>query len=148
MGYFSEMDAEHGIGIDGDRITQIPSGSHVTTTRVKPSVTLIGEDGNIFALLGAASRALKDAGQRAEAREMQTRVLSAGSYDNAIVIILTYVDDAGHDETPTILCPNCQVDDNPFSSYDTCSTCSGEGVVAADWFDCDPSDDDLTRSAG
>lgn len=30
MGYFSEMDAEHGIGIDGNRISQIPSGSRGT----------------------------------------------------------------------------------------------------------------------
>ena len=55
-------------------------------------VKLIGEDGNIFNLLGIASRTLRRAGQKDEAMEMQQRVYSSGSYGEALNIIMDYVD--------------------------------------------------------
>jgi hypothetical protein len=56
----------------------------------KPTVTLIGEDGNIFNLVGIASKALKKAGQPDKASEMATKVFNSGSYDEALNIIGQY----------------------------------------------------------
>ena len=58
----------------------------------KPKCALIGEDGNIFNLMGIASRTLKDNGMKAEAKEMCDRITSSGSYDEALCIIGEYVD--------------------------------------------------------
>lgn len=60
---------------------------------VKPVCKLVGSDGNIFNLLGIASRALKRAGQYDNAKEMSNRVFNSGSYYEALGIILEYVDD-------------------------------------------------------
>ena len=49
-------------------------------------------DGNIFAVMGAVSRALKDAGQRNKVSEMQNRVMSSSSYDGALRICMEYAD--------------------------------------------------------
>ena len=58
----------------------------------KPVVKLVGEDGNIFNLLGIASRGLKNAGQGDKASEMFKRVTSSGSYTEALSIIMDYVE--------------------------------------------------------
>ena len=55
-------------------------------------MNLIGEDGNIFAVMGRASGLLNEAGQKAEAEEMISRVTSSGSYDEALSIISEYVE--------------------------------------------------------
>ena len=57
----------------------------------KPNCALIGQDSNIFNLVGIASRTLKDNGLRAEAEEMSNRAFSAGDYYKAIGIIEEYV---------------------------------------------------------
>ena len=53
---------------------------------------IIGADGNIFNLLGIASRTLKNNGMTDEAKEMYDRVTSSGSYNDALCIITEYVD--------------------------------------------------------
>lgn len=58
----------------------------------KPKCKLIGEDGNIFNLMGIASRTLKRAGLKEEAEEMVDRILKSESYDMALQIIMEYVD--------------------------------------------------------
>ena len=58
----------------------------------KPVVKLVGQDGNIFNLLGLSSRALKQAGQPEQAKEMLGKVAQAKSYDEALQIICRYVD--------------------------------------------------------
>lgn len=59
----------------------------------KPKCKLIGEDGNIFNLMGIASLTLKRNGMSKEATEMVNRVTTeAHSYDNALCIIGEYVD--------------------------------------------------------
>ena len=59
----------------------------------KPKCKLVGQDGNIYNLMGIASRALKDVGQKAQAEEMIDRIThTAKSYDEALVIIMEYVD--------------------------------------------------------
>ncbi len=60
---------------------------------VKPVCKLVGSDGNIFNLLGIASRTLERAGQYDNAKEMSNRVFNSGSYYEALGIILEYVDD-------------------------------------------------------
>ncbi len=57
----------------------------------KPNCTPIGADGNIFNLVGIASRTLKRHGIYNEAKEMASRVFSSGSYDEALMIIDEYV---------------------------------------------------------
>ena len=57
----------------------------------KPNCALIVEDGNIFNLLGIASRTLKENNMSEEAKEMQNRVLGSDSYEKALGIIGEYV---------------------------------------------------------
>jgi len=58
----------------------------------KPVVQLIGQDGNVFNLVGICSRALKKAGRLEEARAMQERVFKAASYTEALSIMGEYVE--------------------------------------------------------
>ncbi len=55
-------------------------------------VQLVGTDGNIFALMGTASRAMKRAGFRDEAAEMTAYVMESGNYDVALSRICEYVE--------------------------------------------------------
>ena len=64
----------------------------------KPECPLIGADGNIFNVIGIAARTLRDAGMRNAAQEMQSRVTSSGSYDEALAIICEYVEPVSQDE--------------------------------------------------
>ncbi len=57
----------------------------------KPDAPLIGANGNIFNLMGIASRALKEAGLGREANEMFGRASASGSYEEALNIIGEYV---------------------------------------------------------
>lgn len=68
------------------------------TERKKPLCALIGQDGNIFNLVGIASRTLKQNGMHEESKEMYNRVFSSNSYEDALNIIGEYVeitDEAG-----------------------------------------------------
>lgn len=57
----------------------------------KPDCPLIGQNGNIYNLLGIASDTLKKAGMTSEAKEMCKRVLNSHSYEQALAIIGLYV---------------------------------------------------------
>ena len=57
----------------------------------KPDCALIGQDGNIFNLVGIASRTLRRHGQTEQAKEMSDRVFASGSYTEALCIIGEYV---------------------------------------------------------
>jgi len=59
---------------------------------IKPIAKVIGQDSNVFITLGICKKALIKAGLRDQATEMQTRVLSAGSYDIALCIMMEYVE--------------------------------------------------------
>lgn len=68
----------------------------------KPDCPLIGQDGNIFNLMGIASRTLRESGLPNQAKEMCERIHESGSYDEALNIIgdyvnITSVDDMGED---------------------------------------------------
>ena len=58
----------------------------------KPRCKLVGEDGNIFNLLGIAARSLNHAGLRDKAKEMSERVMHSDSYSSALAIICEYVE--------------------------------------------------------
>lgn len=65
----------------------------------KPKCALIGEDGNIFNLMGIASKTLKRNGMQEEAKEMCNKITSgAKSYDEALCIIGEYVDITSKEE--------------------------------------------------
>lgn len=58
----------------------------------KPDCPLIGQDGNIFNLMGIASRTLRQNGMPEQATEMCSRITeTAGSYSEALGIIGEYV---------------------------------------------------------
>lgn len=57
----------------------------------KPDCALIGQDGNIFNLMGIASHTLKQNGMADEAKEMCNRITDAKSYHEALGIIGEYV---------------------------------------------------------
>ena len=66
----------------------------------KPDCPLIGEDGNIFNLIGVAARALRENGLDDQAREMRERVMGGDcrSYEAALSIIGEYVNITGAHE--------------------------------------------------
>lgn len=52
---------------------------------------MIGQDGNIFNLMGIASHTLKQNGMKEEASEMCSRITKSGSYSEVLGIIGEYV---------------------------------------------------------
>jgi len=58
----------------------------------KPKCNLTGTDGNIFALMGKASRCLKKAGYPEKATEMCEKVVKTQSYHEALAVITEYVE--------------------------------------------------------
>ena len=61
----------------------------------KPDCKLIGEDGNIFNLMGIASRTLRQNDMVEQAVEMRDRICASGSYGEALCIIGDYVNITG-----------------------------------------------------
>ncbi len=57
----------------------------------KPDCPLIGENGNIFNLVGIAAKTLKKNGMSEQASEMTDKVFKSGSYEEALGIIGEYV---------------------------------------------------------
>ena len=81
-------------------------GGFICATQ-KPDCPLIGEDGNIFNLMGIASRTLRDHGMPEQAKEMSERIRASGSYDEALNIIGEYVNITSAEEN------NMDMDDTP-----------------------------------
>jgi hypothetical protein len=65
---------------------------------VRPKVKLIGEDGNVFFLIGRVCKALKKAGLSEKAKEFQTKALTSKSYDEVLSLISDYVTITGDDD--------------------------------------------------
>lgn len=60
---------------------------------MKPKCRLIGENGNIFNLMGIVSRILKEAGEPEKADEMIRRITNdAKNYNEALAMLMEYVD--------------------------------------------------------
>ena len=66
----------------------------------RPKMKLVGMDGNIFSILGRASRLLKENGQPDQAKEMSNRVYQSGDYYKALNIISEYVETELSEKTP------------------------------------------------
>ncbi len=66
-------------------------GGFLPVQEQKPDCPLIGQDGNIFNLMGIASRTLRENGMADQAREMRTRITQCQSYHSALSIIGEYV---------------------------------------------------------
>lgn len=64
----------------------------------KPQAPIIGADGNIFNLMGIASNTLKEAGLAKEADEMFHKITQSGSYDEALNIMMEYIEPISIDE--------------------------------------------------
>lgn len=76
---------------DMDFALEVLEGMGYTVISDKPDCALIGEDGNVFNLIGIASRTLKKHGLGDQAKEMSSRVFACGSYNEALCIIGEYV---------------------------------------------------------
>ena len=63
----------------------------IAPERIKPDCPLIGEDGNIFRIMGIASETLRENGMQEQAEEMRGRIFQCQSYDSALSIIGDYV---------------------------------------------------------
>lgn len=63
-------------------------------TVTKPICKLIGQNGNIFNLMGITTRVLKEHNLSEQAEEMKNRIMGgeADSYDKALQIIMEYVE--------------------------------------------------------
>lgn len=66
---------------------------------IKPDCELIGQDSNIFNLMGIAARTLRENGLDEQAKEMIDKVTSSGSYNEALLAISDYVNIVGPDES-------------------------------------------------
>lgn len=66
----------------------------------KPDCPLIGQDSNVFNLMGIASRTLKRNGLAEQAKEMCEKITSCGSYDEALCIMGDYVNITSVEDGP------------------------------------------------
>ena len=67
----------------------------------EPKCPLIGQDGNVFNLIGIASKTLKRNGMPDKAKEMCERITSSESYVEALSIIDEYVEITSIDDEQT-----------------------------------------------
>lgn len=58
----------------------------------KPKAKVIGENGNVFNLLGICTKALRANNQAAQAKEMSAKIFTCGSYDEALQMMSEYVE--------------------------------------------------------
>lgn len=97
-------DLYHGTSLEDEKVIDNMFGDRKgysidEHTMKKPKCALIGEDGNIFNLMGIASRTLKRNDLRVLAEEMCNRITSeAKSYDEALCIIDEYVEITSREE--------------------------------------------------
>ena len=59
---------------------------------IKPTVKLIGHDGNAFSIMGRVKQALKRAGADKEYIDEYLNKATAGDYDHLLVVSMGYVD--------------------------------------------------------
>lgn len=59
---------------------------------IKPEVTLVGEDGNAFAIMGKVTKALHMAGADKEYIDKYMTEAKSGDYDNLLRVSMEYVE--------------------------------------------------------
>ena len=99
------------------KTTAPPELNHMPEEQQKPPCPLIGADGNVFSLIGLATRTLKDNGMADAAKEMRTRIMDSGSYDMALGIIMEYVEPVGIDEIDNEMEPHMDYDQTMADPY-------------------------------
>jgi hypothetical protein len=57
----------------------------------KPTVKLVGEDGNAFSVMGLVKKALKHAGADKEYIDKYLYAATSGDYDHLLVVSMEYV---------------------------------------------------------
>ena len=82
---------DHDFGLKRD-VPDMTEFNKLLNRPKKPKMQLLGQDGNIFAIMGRASRLLKNAGQSDKAKEMCDRVTASQSYSEALNIVSEYVE--------------------------------------------------------
>ena len=75
-----------------------PADQQKKQNRQKPNCPLIGQDGNIFNLMGIASRTLRENGMSEEVKQMQQEIAQCESYGAALNVIGQYVNITSVDE--------------------------------------------------
>jgi len=58
----------------------------------KPKCKLVGEDGNVFNIIGIVVKTLKRAGMSVEAEEFKTKAFASKSYDDVLCLCFEYVE--------------------------------------------------------
>ncbi len=58
----------------------------------RPTCQLSGTDGNVFAIIGAVTKALQGAGQADLAADFRDRAFSSLSYDEVLCLCMHYVE--------------------------------------------------------
>ena len=58
----------------------------------KPTVKLVGEDGNAFSIMGRVKKALRRAGADQEYIDRYLSEATSGDYDHLLVVCMKYVD--------------------------------------------------------
>jgi len=58
----------------------------------KPTVKLIGKDGNAFSIMGRVKKALRRAGADREYIDRYLNAATSGDYDHLLVVSMKYVD--------------------------------------------------------
>ncbi len=58
----------------------------------KPTVKLVGEDGNAFSIMGRVKKALMRAGADGEYIDKYLSEATSGDYDHLLVVSMNYVD--------------------------------------------------------
>lgn len=59
---------------------------------MKPTVKLVGEDGDVFAIIGRVSKALRHAGLAKEAEEFSSKAMRSESYAAVLRLCEDYVE--------------------------------------------------------
>ena len=57
----------------------------------KPTVKLVGEDGNAFSIMGRVKKALRSAGADKEYIDKYLSEATSGDYDHLLVVCMEYV---------------------------------------------------------
>lgn len=58
----------------------------------KPHCKLIGEDGNVFFIIGKVTRTLKEFGYHSQAKEFKKKAMASKSYDEVLQLAMDYVE--------------------------------------------------------
>lgn len=59
---------------------------------MKPECKLLGEDGNVFNIIGLVARTLQKAGLKEQAKEFKEKAFACNSYNEVLALTMKYVE--------------------------------------------------------